>query len=94
MSYCTIERFFLGVALQHSENLNDQNLGIQIANSITLAESPIETQATTSPLVFFFRGLKGYPHEHAEVFIRFGRFPGRNGALVCCTILRLFLFSD
>ncbi len=29
----------------------------------------------------FFRSLKGYPHEHMEVFAQFGRFPGRNAAM-------------
>lgn len=28
----------------------------------------------------FFKSLKGYPHEHVEVFSKFGRFPGRNAA--------------
>jgi hypothetical protein len=29
----------------------------------------------------FFQSLTGYPHEHAEVFSKFGRFPGRNAAI-------------
>jgi hypothetical protein len=29
----------------------------------------------------FFKSLVGYPHQHVEVFSKFGRFPGRNAAI-------------
>lgn len=29
----------------------------------------------------YFHSLAGYPHQHGEVFSKFGRFPGRNAAL-------------
>ena len=72
-SYSAIELFFIGVCLQHSEQLNHQEMGLKIAELIN-SSSPKD-------VANFISNLKGYPHEHYEVIMRFGRFPSRNMAL-------------
>lgn len=72
--FSSIERFFLGVAIQHSENLALQQVGVNIARNVA-AGAPAE-------VVEYFANIKGYPMEHYEVIERFGRFPSRNLALV------------
>ena len=37
-------------------------------------------QCNSLDLREYFKSLKGYPHEHADVISKFGRFPGRNAA--------------
>mmetsp|Transcript_23109 Transcript_23109/g.33855 ORF Transcript_23109/g.33855 Transcript_23109/m.33855 type:complete len:596 (-) Transcript_23109:38-1825(-) len=71
--YIVIERFFLGVAIQHCESLEMQELGVEIAAQLT--------SDATDDVKLFFSSLKGYPHEHYDVIRRFGRFPSRNAAL-------------
>ena len=73
-SFSAIERFFVIVAIQHSEALSAQELGVRLAGVLAL-EAPIDTQ-------LYFRNLKGFPMEHHDVIVRFGRFPSRNDALV------------
>jgi scyllo-inositol 2-dehydrogenase (NADP+) len=68
--YSPIQRFFFGVGIQHSENLEMQTVGVGLARELTLAANP--------ELRSFFSQLKGYPHEHFDVIQRFGRFPSRN----------------
>lgn len=72
--FAPIQRLFLGIAIQHSEDLNMQTLGVQLAQQVG-ENAPDDIQQ-------FFRNLKGYPHEHFDVIRKFGRFPGRNAALV------------
>lgn len=72
--YSPIERFFLCVALQHSEQLGHQETGIKIANYVGSGAS--------EGIKEYFRNLKGFPMEHYEVIQRFGRFPHRNLILV------------
>ena len=78
-SFTSIERFFLGVAIQHSENIALQQVGVNIARNVA-AGAPAE-------VVHYFANIKGYPMEHFEVIRRFGRFPSRNLALVSCKML-------
>lgn len=68
--YSPIERFFLCVALQHSEKLENQTLGVEIASQVGFGAS--------EDIVSFFKNLKGFPLEHYDVIQRFGRFPHRN----------------
>jgi scyllo-inositol 2-dehydrogenase (NADP+) len=68
--YTPIQRFFFGVGIQHSEVLEMQTIGVELARLLTLDAKP-ELQS-------YFRQLKGYPHEHFDVIQRFGRFPSRN----------------
>ena len=72
-SYSAIELFFVGVCLQHSEDLNHQEMGLKIAEVIN--------SSAPKDIANFISNLKGYPHEHYEVIKRFGRFPSRNIAL-------------
>lgn len=73
-SYVPIQRFFIGVAAQHAEDLTMQDIGVQIARTVA--------DGYNADLQEYFRGIKGYPMEHWEVIHRFGRFPSRNAALV------------
>eukprot|EP00929_Paragymnodinium_shiwhaense_P036207 TRINITY_DN19434_c0_g1_i4.p1 TRINITY_DN19434_c0_g1~~TRINITY_DN19434_c0_g1_i4.p1 ORF type:complete len:227 (+),score=50.02 TRINITY_DN19434_c0_g1_i4:71-751(+) len=74
--YLPIERFFLGVAIQHAEDLAMQRIGVQIAAVLVP-----HGETASNDIRDFFSSLKGYPHEHFEVIERFGRFPSRNDAL-------------
>jgi uncharacterized protein (DUF924 family) len=80
--FSCIQRFFLGVAIQHSESIDDQEYGLGLAKAFT-ADASEEIQA-------YFEKMKGFPLEHYEVVKRFNRFPSRNAALVSCF---LFLSS-
>lgn len=72
-TYSTIQRFFMCVALQHSELLADQVLGVELASQIS--------HDATDDVKQFFMNLPGYPLEHRDVIARFNRFPSRNAAL-------------
>lgn len=71
--YVPIQKFFLGVAIQHSEDLEMQKLGLYIASIIFKDDN--------EDVRHYFSNIKGYPNEHHDVIARFGRFPGRNYAL-------------
>jgi len=71
-NYSPIEQFFIGICLQHSEQLHYQEMGVSIAHHI---------KDTAPTIGEFFFSLKGYPNEHRDVILRFGRFPSRNSAL-------------
>lgn len=68
--YLPIQRFFFGVAIQHSESLEMQTIGVELARLVSLNAKP--------ELQKYFSELKGYPHEHYDVIAQFGRFPSRN----------------
>jgi scyllo-inositol 2-dehydrogenase (NADP+) len=68
--YVPIQRFFFGIGIQHSEDLEMQTIGVELSRLITLDAAP--------DLQEYFSQLKGYPHEHFDVIQRFGRFPSRN----------------
>lgn len=72
--FVPIQRLFLGVALQHSEDMDSQRLGVQLAERVA--------EGAGEDMRGWVRGLRGYPLEHHDVMQRFGRFPGRNDALV------------
>lgn len=72
--YSAIERLFIVMPFQHSENMEMQRICIDLGNAVANgAPTEIET---------YFKNLKGFPKEHADVIERFGRFPSRNAALV------------
>lgn len=73
-SFKPIQRFFLGVAIQHAEDIAMQRVGVDIANAVA--------DGASDKLKEYFRNIKGYPMEHHDVVLRFGRFPSRNAALV------------
>ena len=68
-----IERLFLYLPLEHSEDLEDQDRSVELFGE--LAESIPEEQRPT------FSNFVDYAQKHREVIARFGRFPHRNRIL-------------
>ena len=68
------QRLFIIMPFTHSELLPMQELAVQCGLAIA-TDRPAEVQQ-------YFRGLKGFPDEHRDVLVRFGRFPSRNRPLV------------
>jgi uncharacterized protein (DUF924 family) len=66
-SFFASYNFFLVVALMHSENLEDHQLGAQCIDKAKLACSGIQWESTRKFLL-----------EHTEVIDLFGRYPHRN----------------
>ncbi len=68
-----LQRVFLYLPLEHSENLNMQNLSvdkyIELANSVSEEHKPT------------YRGFVDYANQHQQIIARFGRFPHRNSIL-------------
>ena len=62
-----VQRWFLYLPFEHSENLEDQD------RSVALFESLRSDPENASPI--------DYAHRHREVIARFGRFPHRNAIL-------------
>ncbi|MEL6139500.1 MAG: DUF924 family protein [Cyanobacteria bacterium J06628_6] len=63
-----VERFFLYLPFEHSENLADQNRCVQLFEALVEAAP------------FLQHGLD-YAYRHREVIEKFGRFPHRNDVL-------------
>jgi len=61
---------FVVSPLLHSENLEDQKVGLSLAERV----------AERWPHCKMMEGLVRYSKAHLEVVVRFGRFPHRNGA--------------
>ena len=68
-----IERLFLYLPLEHSEDLEDQDRCVELFRE--LAESIPEDERPT------FLNFVDYAQKHREVIARFGRFPHRNRIL-------------
>ena len=68
-----IERVFLYLPLEHSENLADQQHAVRLFDALAASVS--------SELRPAFDGFLDYARRHLEIFERFGRFPHRNAAL-------------
>ena len=62
------EQMFFLLPLEHSENLADQTLSVELFSK--LAESDESMKAVLS-----------FAQKHKEAIEKFGRFPGRNAAL-------------
>ncbi|CAF4327299.1 unnamed protein product [Rotaria magnacalcarata] len=76
LDYTAIERLFIIIALQHSELMEAQTMGVKLAS--TIVDNITENH---DDLKYYFDNLKGFPHEHHDVIQQFGRFPGRNDAM-------------
>ena len=74
-NFLPIQRFFLGVAIQHSEKIEMQKIGIKISTQLTT------NTASSEDIINYFNTIPGYPYEHYNVILRFNRFPSRNYAL-------------
>ena len=68
-----IERVFLYLPLEHSENLADQQHAVRLFDALAASVS--------SELRPAFDGSLDYARRHLEIIERFGRFPHRNAAL-------------
>ena len=68
-----IERVFLYLPLEHSEDLADQREAVRLFDVLAASVSP-----TLRPA---FTGYLDYARRHLEIIARFGRFPHRNAAL-------------
>lgn len=73
-SLLPVERFFVCLALSHSEDVADNRLHVELAARLADGASQAEAKG-------FFHSLHGFPHEHFETIQRFGRFPHRNTLL-------------
>nr|CAD55614.1 hypothetical protein [Synechococcus elongatus PCC 7942 = FACHB-805] len=62
-----VQRWFVYLPLEHSENLADQDRAVALFEA--LGDDPIHT------------GAIAYAHQHHEIIARFGRFPHRNEIL-------------
>lgn len=69
-----VERYWLVLVLQHSEQLQDQLDSVHFCDTIL-------TEGATTDMLEVFREVKNTSLEHLEVIQRFGRFPGRNALL-------------
>ena len=68
-----IERVFLYLPLEHSENLADPQHAVRLFDALAASVS--------SELRPAFDGFLDYARRHLEIIERFGRFPHRNAAL-------------
>ena len=68
-----IERVFLYLPLEHSEDLADQRAAVRLFDALAG-----EVAAEQRPA---FAGYLDYARRHLEIIERFGRFPHRNAAL-------------
>lgn len=71
--YWPIEKFFVCLALSHSEDVEENVLHAALGRRLG-AGQPDE-------VADFFANIPGFPHEHEECIKRFGRFPHRNALL-------------
>jgi len=72
-----IERVFVYLPLEHSEQLADQELACRLFGAL-VDETPTDRQD-------IYRGYLGYALQHRAVIARFGRFPHRNTLLGRCS---------
>ena len=68
-----IERVFLYLPLEHSEELADQRAAVRLFDALAGEVAPEQAPA--------FAGYLDYARRHLEIIERFGRFPHRNAAL-------------
>ena len=67
-----IEKVFFWMPLQHCEDLDLQNLGVDLYSSLAPAD-PYRSQ--------LWKGVAEYARLHRDIIARFGRFPHRNAVL-------------
>lgn len=68
-----IERAFLCLPFEHSEDIADQDYSVFLAAEAALAAS--------EALKATFRNFLGYATKHRDIIVQFGRFPHRNQLL-------------
>lgn len=82
-SLAPIQKMFVVVCLQHSESLENQDLGMALVSRVTENE-------TDGGVIKHFEDFKWFWNQHFDCIKRFGRFPSRNDALVS----RIVKFHD
>lgn len=73
MALPPVQRGFLYMPLQHSENLEDQELSVECYEQLAAATGGIAGD--------FMKSFLGSARDHRDIIGRFGRFPHRNAAL-------------
>jgi len=73
LNYDLVERIFIYLPLEHSENLADQDLSVK-----KFEELYLEVAISLRPI---FQELLDYAFRHRDIIDRFGRFPHRNEVL-------------
>ena len=68
-----IERTFLLLPYEHSENLADQEEGVRLYEAL-VAEAPADQTER-------YRGFLSFAEKHRDIIAQFGRFPHRNPLL-------------
>lgn len=68
-----IERVFVYLPLEHSEELADQQAALELFHAL-VQEAPVDRQD-------IYRGYLDYALQHQAIIARFGRFPHRNALL-------------
>lgn len=76
--YLPVEKFWVTVALSHSEVFSENEMHFKLATRICQGASD---GSVTPEVAEYFRTLPGYPHEHFDCIKRFSRFPHRNAIL-------------
>lgn len=71
-----VERTFVYLPFEHSENLDDQNRSVQAFEKL-LAQANADT-TTSEELRQFLGFFVKFSREHRQIIERFGRFPHRN----------------
>lgn len=73
MALPPVQRGFLYMPLQHSENREDQELSVECYEQLAAATDGIASD--------FMRSFLGSARDHRDIIGKFGRFPHRNAAL-------------
>ncbi len=72
-SLAPLERVFLYLPLEHSEDLDDQRYAVRLFAALTQQVPPQQRSA--------FAGFEDFARQHHDVIARFGRYPHRNATL-------------
>ena len=73
LEYNPIQRLFLILALQHTENMENHQFALELASLIS--------EGASQQIKEFFDNLEGFSLQHYEVISKFGRYPSRNEIL-------------
>ena len=68
-----IERLFIYLPLEHSQDLNTQNTAVELITKL-VTQLPCNARPPYERALF-------YAHKHRDIIARFGRFPHRNTVL-------------
>jgi uncharacterized protein (DUF924 family) len=74
-----IERAFINLPFEHSENLEDQNIAVEYSQQLydEAKNDPTSNEDVCNFIKYFVKASK----QHQEIIKQFGRFPHRNAVL-------------